>query len=67
MRADACNIGVHSDAEIKKNKGPPLMTEEERYQLDLIFTYISGGPAKLRQTLNTDTLQLQLASGSMRL
>ncbi len=24
-------VGVHSDAEIIKNKGPPVMNEEERY------------------------------------
>eukprot|EP01116_Phalansterium_solitarium_P012082 TRINITY_DN2805_c0_g1_i1.p1 TRINITY_DN2805_c0_g1~~TRINITY_DN2805_c0_g1_i1.p1 ORF type:complete len:391 (+),score=126.48 TRINITY_DN2805_c0_g1_i1:103-1275(+) len=24
-------VGVHSDEEIRKNKGPPVMTEEERY------------------------------------
>jgi len=24
-------VGVHSDAEIRKNKGPPVMNEEERY------------------------------------
>jgi ethanolamine-phosphate cytidylyltransferase len=23
-------VGVHSDAEITKNKGPPVMNEEER-------------------------------------
>lgn len=23
-------VGVHSDAEIRKNKGPPVMNEEER-------------------------------------
>jgi ethanolamine-phosphate cytidylyltransferase len=25
-------MGVHSDAEIRKNKGPPVMNEEERYR-----------------------------------
>jgi len=25
-------VGVHSDEEITKNKGPPVMTEEERYE-----------------------------------
>jgi len=25
-------VGVHSDAEISKNKGPPVMSEEERYK-----------------------------------
>lgn len=25
-------VGVHSDAEIRKNKGPPVMNEEERYK-----------------------------------
>jgi len=25
-------VGVHSDAEIRKNKGPPVMTEQERYE-----------------------------------
>jgi len=25
-------VGVHSDAEILKNKGPPVMTEKERYE-----------------------------------
>lgn len=24
-------VGVHSDEEIKKNKGPPVMNERERY------------------------------------
>lgn len=24
-------VGVHSDEEIRKNKGPPVMTEQERY------------------------------------
>jgi cytidyltransferase-like protein len=26
-------VGVHSDAEIAKNKGPPVMNEEERFYL----------------------------------
>ncbi|CAG9318526.1 unnamed protein product [Blepharisma stoltei] len=26
-------VGVHSDAEITRNKGPPVMNEQERYQL----------------------------------
>jgi ethanolamine-phosphate cytidylyltransferase len=25
-------VGVHSDAEILKNKGPTVMNEEERYE-----------------------------------
>lgn len=24
-------VGVHTDAEIKKHKGPPVFTEEERF------------------------------------
>ena len=24
-------VGVHSDEEIRKNKGPPVMNEKERY------------------------------------
>lgn len=24
-------VGVHSDEEVRKNKGPPVMNEEERY------------------------------------
>ena len=27
---DVLVVGVHSDAEITKNKGPPVMREEER-------------------------------------
>ncbi|EGD76686.1 phosphoethanolamine cytidylyltransferase [Salpingoeca rosetta] len=26
-------VGVHSDEEIRKNKGPPVMNEEERYEM----------------------------------
>mmetsp|Transcript_11322 Transcript_11322/g.28558 ORF Transcript_11322/g.28558 Transcript_11322/m.28558 type:complete len:279 (-) Transcript_11322:8-844(-) len=31
--ADILVVGVHSDDEIMKNKGPTVMTEEERYEL----------------------------------
>lgn len=33
MMGDYLICGVHSDAEIEKNKGPPVMTEEERYTM----------------------------------
>jgi len=26
-------VGVHNDAEIRYNKGPPVMTSEERYKM----------------------------------
>src|SRR3989338_4910335 len=29
---DVLVVGVHSDEEIRKHKGPPVMTESERYQ-----------------------------------
>lgn len=28
---DKLVVGVHTDAEIQKHKGPPVFTEEERY------------------------------------
>lgn len=28
---DKLIVGVHTDAEIKKHKGPPVFTEEERF------------------------------------
>lgn len=31
LGADQLVVGVHSDKEIEKHKGPPVMTEEERY------------------------------------
>lgn len=30
---DELVVGVHSDEEIKKNKGPPVFTEAERYRM----------------------------------
>lgn len=31
LGADQLVVGVHSDKEIERHKGPPVMTEEERY------------------------------------
>lgn len=28
---DKLIVGIHTDAEIQKHKGPPVFTEEERY------------------------------------
>jgi len=30
---DVLTVGVHSDAEVTKNKGPPVFNEEERYKM----------------------------------
>eukprot|EP00042_Codosiga_hollandica_P053936 m.717863 g.717863 ORF g.717863 m.717863 type:complete len:90 (-) comp58809_c1_seq2:2458-2727(-) len=30
---DVLVVGIHGDAEITRNKGPPLMNERERYRL----------------------------------
>lgn len=30
---DCLVVGVHSDAEVSKHKGTPMMTEEERYKM----------------------------------
>lgn len=37
---DKLIVGVHTDAEIKKHKGPPVFTEEERFVL-LLFGFFS--------------------------
>lgn len=34
-------VGVHSDAEVEKNKGLPVMREEERYCLCLVYSLYS--------------------------
>ena len=34
-------VGVHSDAEIAKNKGPPVMKEQERYAVRWLVLYLS--------------------------
>ncbi|CAI8034574.1 Ethanolamine-phosphate cytidylyltransferase [Geodia barretti] len=33
LMGDVLVAGVHSDAEIKRNKGPPVMNEKERYKM----------------------------------
>ena len=32
LMGDQLVVGVHSDEEIVKNKGPPVFTEQERYR-----------------------------------
>lgn len=34
---DILVVGVHSDAEIEKNKGPTVMKEDERYAIKNTF------------------------------
>lgn len=53
-------VGVHSDAEIMKNKGIPVMKEEERYGPYLWFTVFE---LKIKFK---DMLLLLLANGLMR-
>lgn len=36
-------VGVHTDAEIAKNKGPPVFTEQERYDQLLITDVLKLG------------------------
>lgn len=48
LGADKLVVGVHSDKEIEKHKGPPVMTEEERcafareHSLELTRSQIQG-------------------------
>jgi hypothetical protein len=48
-------VGVHSDEEITVNKGPPVMTLEERYQLSITRRLIQDVPL------------FKLANGRMKL
>jgi ethanolamine-phosphate cytidylyltransferase len=32
-RSEKLVVGIHSDEEILRNKGPPVMKQEERYQM----------------------------------
>jgi len=48
-------VGVHSDEEITINKGPPVMTLEERYY------------APVTRELMQDVLPWKLVSGRMKL
>ena len=34
-------VGVHTDEEITKHKGPPVFTEEERYDVNTLFRRVS--------------------------
>lgn len=37
---DKLIVGVHTDAEIEKHKGPPVFTQEERYEA-LLFVFVN--------------------------
>ena len=35
-------VGVHTDEEITKHKGPPVFTQEERYYYFVFFIYLDN-------------------------
>lgn len=39
---DELYVGVHSDEEIVKNKGPPVFTEQERYRMVQAIKWVDG-------------------------
>lgn len=55
---DKLVVGVHTDAEIQKHKGPPVFTEEERYEnLSRINSYSKTKYNGLKRMVNQINLR----------
>lgn len=54
---DVLVVGVHSDAEIKKNKGPPVMNERERYKMIRAIKWVDEVVEASPYTTTVDVLE----------
>lgn len=53
---DVLVVGVHSDEEIRKNKGPPVFTEQERYRMVNAIKWVDEVVENAPYTTQLETL-----------
>ncbi|EDQ91057.1 uncharacterized protein MONBRDRAFT_20281 [Monosiga brevicollis MX1] len=54
---DILVVGIHNDEDIEKNKGPPVLTQEERYKLVKAVKWVDEVVTDAPYTFNLDFLE----------